>query len=127
MRRVLATLDLTDWTILLDEYLREDLCTVALVPWAGEVRIHTAWSPELSMAIETFRDHSLEACLDADTATRELTAALEAIGHTDFIVKQMPYVAGPDERWDEIKAHAKAGCVFTRFPARKRTARSSTS
>ena len=79
---VLTEFGLSDWTINVIPYAREDGCAVAGVPWSGQVDIHTTYRPEVRDVLEAFRDHSLEECLDAKTATRELTAALEAIGHT---------------------------------------------
>lgn len=111
-RSVLNDVGMADWAIKTERYARKDGCATASLGREGEVRISTTVLPDVHEALEAFRDHSLDECLDAETAIQELTEALQAVGHRDFFVRQMPYVAGPNKRWAEIEAHAEAGCVF---------------
>jgi hypothetical protein len=104
---------MTGWSTATDPYYREDGCTVASVTGKGRrVEISSSLRPDVVEVLEKFRDESLEKCFDAPTAIDRLTKALGEIGHTDFVVMQKSYVAGPDARWEEIQAHAEAGCIF---------------
>lgn len=113
---VLQELGLADWSIEVEEYARDEACGTAFVRTEGKIVLTTTmYRPEVSSVLETFREHSLAECLDADTAIRELTEALEAVGHHGFAVRQGEGLAGPGDRWAEITAHAAAGCVFYTF------------
>lgn len=111
-KRVLSELGIVGWSIVTDIGARDDGCAVAAVRRQGEVVVTSTFRPEVKDVLETFRERSLSECMDAATATRLLTEALDAVGHTGFIIQQMPFISGPNGREAEVVAHAKAGCIF---------------
>lgn len=109
---LLTKLGLDGWKIVTDRYAREDGCATVNFRETGSLLIGSTVRPDVYEALEAFREHSYEACLDSEAARRELTAALEAVGHRDFVVKQEAGLSGPIGREEEIMAHADAGCVM---------------
>ncbi len=109
---VLTDLGLTGWSIAPREPLRDDGCAIAYVDDQDQITITTGMHPDVKAVLNEFLDHSLDECLDEDTAVGMLTERLDAIGHQDFVVTVDDTLGGPSDRWEEIQAHADAGCVF---------------
>lgn len=110
---VLTELEATGWSIAVDDAVRDDGCAVPSVIDDGSIRIFTGLPPDVVQVLEDFRDLSLQECLEADAAVDMLTAQLEAIGHSDFMVQADPsMLGGPSDRIEEIRAHSDAGCAI---------------
>jgi hypothetical protein len=68
--------------------------------------------PDAKAVVEEFGELSLAECLDEATAVDTLTTMLNEAGRTDFVVEVSGMLGGPNDQWEEIQAHADAGCVF---------------
>jgi hypothetical protein len=110
---VLADLGLTEWSIETAGGVRDDGCATTSVRADKEkVIVMTGMNPEVMDVLASFRGLSLDQCLDETSAVEMLTEQLDAIGHTDYVIKVDSMLGGPIGREEEIKAHADAGCVF---------------
>ena len=111
--QVLTDLGTTGWSVETAADVREDGCAVAHVR-ADDQRIivMTGMNPEVMDVLASFLELSLDQCLDETSAVEMLTEQLDAIGHTDYVIKVDSILGGPSDRIEEIKAHADAGCVF---------------
>ena len=109
---VLAEQGATGWTVELGSNLHEDGCGTIGLGEDRDVRILTGMHPEVRAVIEEFSAYSLSECLDETTAVDTLTAQLNEIGRTDFVVEVSGMLGGPSDKREEIQAHSDAGCVF---------------
>ena len=109
---VLADQRVTGWSVELGSNLHEDGCGTFGLGEDRDIIILTGMHPEVRAVIEEFSAYSLSECLDKTTAVDTLTARLNEIGRTDFIVRVSSMLGGPSDQMQEIQAHADAGCVF---------------
>jgi hypothetical protein len=110
---VLTDLGMTGWSVETATDVRDDGCAVAHVRADDQrIKVMTGTSPEVMDVLASFLGLSLDQCLDETSAVEMLTEQLDAIGHTDYVIKVGRMLAGPSGQLDEIRAHAEAGCVF---------------